>query len=283
MNPLLVKNLESLVHIYDFFIIDIHGVIHNGIDAFYEATHCINTLINYKPVIFLSNNPRPSMTVRNKIRSFGISEKVKIYTSGDVVRHILLNKYYGKKLYHLGSNVNKEIISHISLECVDDIKQSDLVLLTLFLEDESEIFKYEDTMNQIALHNVPVICANPDKLAPHGEKTRICAGTIAEILEKRNVQVSYIGKPEKVIYNFLIQNEPEIKHIYNNQGKGLMIGDTLEIDGCFAKNSQLDFFLVLSGITGRAAGRVEEKFLSYLNKMIPPSMWPQYYALLLSW
>ena len=63
-----MKKLEHLSEIYnnyDTFIIDLWGVIHNGITLNENAINVLNNLSKKsKKIVFLSNAPRPSEKVR---------------------------------------------------------------------------------------------------------------------------------------------------------------------------------------------------------------------------
>ena len=64
-----MKKLNHLAEIYknyDTYIIDLWGVIHNGVKLNPKAIEVVKNLIqNKKKVVFLSNAPRPSKEVKN--------------------------------------------------------------------------------------------------------------------------------------------------------------------------------------------------------------------------
>ena len=64
-----MKKLEHLSEIYDnydTYVIDLWGVIHNGINLNKSAVNVLDKLsMNSKKIVFLSNAPRPSEQVRN--------------------------------------------------------------------------------------------------------------------------------------------------------------------------------------------------------------------------
>ena len=69
-----LDHLKNIANNYDHFIIDLWGVVHNGIRPYQGAIEVIEELYNQKKnFCFLSNAPRPV----NDVRKFLI-EKMKI-------------------------------------------------------------------------------------------------------------------------------------------------------------------------------------------------------------
>ena len=80
-------------------------------------------------------------------------------------------------------------------------------------------------MHKIVQRKIPVICANPDKIAMHGDTTHKCAGYIADKILAEGGQVIFIGKPNPLIYKIILE-----KFSFAESSKVLMIGDTIETD-----------------------------------------------------
>ncbi len=58
---------------YDGFILDLWGVIHDGVNAFPHAVDCLARLrAEGKPTLLLSNVPRPNAAVEAMMRRMGI-------------------------------------------------------------------------------------------------------------------------------------------------------------------------------------------------------------------
>ena len=106
--PLKLKKLKHLSEIYndyDTFIIDLWGVMHNGIRMNPGALEVIENLYNNKKrIVFLSNAPRPSENVRLFLRKLNMDEKFlnNIITSGEAAIKSLRTKKFGEKFFHLG-------------------------------------------------------------------------------------------------------------------------------------------------------------------------------------
>ena len=67
-----LKHLSEIFENYDTFVIDLWGVMHNGVVLNSKAIDAINQLKNNaKKIVFLSNAPRPSFQVVNFLKSGG--------------------------------------------------------------------------------------------------------------------------------------------------------------------------------------------------------------------
>ena len=61
-----LNHLSDIYNNYDTFVIDLWGVIHNGLELNSKAMEAIDQLKNNsKKIVFLSNAPRPSSKVIN--------------------------------------------------------------------------------------------------------------------------------------------------------------------------------------------------------------------------
>ena len=103
-----MKKLEHLSEIYKFydtFVIDLWGVMHNGISLNYKAIEAASNLLkDSKKIVFLSNAPRPSEKVREFLKKLKMEEKYlkNIITSGEAAMHAINENRFGKLFYHLG-------------------------------------------------------------------------------------------------------------------------------------------------------------------------------------
>ena len=71
-----LDHLSSIYSSYDTFIIDLWGVMHNGIRLNSEAIKTVDNLFkNKKKIVFLSNAPRPSLEVKKFLKKLNMDEK----------------------------------------------------------------------------------------------------------------------------------------------------------------------------------------------------------------
>ena len=71
-----LNHLSEVYKLYDVFIIDLWGVMHNGIELNSNAMKAVENLKkNNKKVIFLSNAPRPSSQVKIFLKKINMKEE----------------------------------------------------------------------------------------------------------------------------------------------------------------------------------------------------------------
>lgn len=249
----IIDGLQAINPKYDAFIIDLWGVIHDGFIAYPGTVDRINHLISInKPIIFMSNAPRPNKIVLQKLLDLRINATSDmVLTSGDATRLFLkeeLIKMPSKKYYHLGAHRNSDLLADIDLHLVDDISQADSILLTAYIDENEDLEQFDHILKQAAMLQLHVICPNPDKIVINGNKNRYCAGFLAEKYEQLGGKVHYYGKPHVAIYNIALEYLQSLG-IYNKD-RILMIGDTLETDIQGAANVGIKSTLVLTGNTG---------------------------------
>ena len=103
-----IKKLDHLSKIfqeYDAFIIDLWGVMHNGIKLNSSAMNTVRELeSNGKRVVFLSNAPRPTKNVVEFLKKMKMEDRYlkNVLTSGEAAMNSLKNNEFGEKFYHLG-------------------------------------------------------------------------------------------------------------------------------------------------------------------------------------
>ena len=95
-----LDHLKNIINNYDNFIIDLWGVVHNGVRPYDGAMKTIEELYNnQKNYCFLSNAPRPVNDVRKfLIEKMQINKKflTNILTSGEAAINSIKNFDYGK-------------------------------------------------------------------------------------------------------------------------------------------------------------------------------------------
>ena len=244
-----LKHLSQVFDAYDTFVIDLWGVIHNGLklnDKAMEAVIQLNK--NSKKIIFLSNAPRPSA----KVVDFLIKMKMdrnylsNVMTSGEAAMKAINQNKFGKKFFHLGPPRDSSIFEKVK-DNLTTINNCDFILCTgLFDEDEPNLDKLQLHENDLDYYknflikhvSKKLVCTNPDLTVHRGDKEEYCAGYIAKIFEELGGKVTYYGKPYKEIY----------KMCFKENEKVLVIGDNLRTDIRGANNLKKDCLFVSNGV-----------------------------------
>ena len=94
-----LNHLSEIFENYDTFVIDLWGVIHNGIKLNSNAIEAVENLQNYsKKIVFLSNAPRPSLNVKEFLINMKMEEKYlkNIVTSGEAAMSAINQNRFGK-------------------------------------------------------------------------------------------------------------------------------------------------------------------------------------------
>ena len=234
-----LNHLSEIFQPYDTFIIDLWGVMHNGICLNSKAVEVLEKLSeNSKNIIFLSNAPRPSYKVIEFLKKLKMDDKFlkNVFTSGEVALNSLNKNKFGEKFYHLGPQRDDSLFSSITKNKTT-LEKCDFILCTgLFDEEEENLKYYEDLLKDFT--NKKLVCTNPDLVVHRGGKEEYCAGKIAEIFESLGGEVIYFGKPHKEVY---------LSCLKKNQ-KTLVVGDNLKTDIKGANNMNLDSIFITGGI-----------------------------------
>ena len=141
-----LKGLKEIYNNYDTFIIDLWGVIHNGIKLNSKAIEVVENLQkNSKKFVFLSNAPRPSANVVDFLLKMKMDKKYlsNVMTSGEAAMHAINKKKFGKNFYHLGPKKDVEIFEKVK-DHETTIDNCDFILCTgLFDEHEDDLEYYK--------------------------------------------------------------------------------------------------------------------------------------------
>ncbi|MBL7238055.1 TIGR01459 family HAD-type hydrolase [Novacetimonas hansenii] len=239
---------------YDGYIVDLWGVIHNGVAPYPGAPECLRQLRQAgKRVILLSNAPRRADTVQVGLRTMGIGDDLYegLMTSGECTRRMLRARadpwfaQLGRRMLHLGPQKDIDLFAGLDLEVVEDAAQADFVLNTGPDADrgEEDITPYLPVLEQCAQHGLKMICANPDQQVIRGSRRLLCAGALASRYEESHgADVRWIGKPHPEVYD-LVAGMMDLP-----LSRILAVGDSLATDMRGAKGAGVDGCWVLGGI-----------------------------------
>src|ERR1700744_6386553 len=109
---------------FDGFILDLWGVVHDGVKPLPGATDCLARLREAgKPTMLLSNVPRPNHAAQQLMRDMGIEDSLytDILTSGEAVRRALLDPpdlwwaELGQRVFHLGPARDRPVLEGLKL------------------------------------------------------------------------------------------------------------------------------------------------------------------------
>lgn len=241
-------SLKELFNAFDAFIIDQWGVLHNGkilyegVMEFFEMAKKMG-----KPVVILSNSGKPSEANVERIESLGIKEDMFSFfmTSGEAVARYLGNHNEYQSCYLMSRGKDRSILNkNDDIECVDQIDDADFVLLSGLDSHDLELESFRPFLEDLLERNLPMICANPDKVAIGTEgEFYVAAGAVANMYREMGGEVAFFGKPYAEIYDYCF---PFFDNIAKD--KILMIGDSLHHDVLGGQNAQVKTLLIGEGL-----------------------------------
>ncbi len=240
---------------YDGFILDLWGVIHDGVTAFPHAVDCLSRLRHAgKRTLLLSNVPRPNDAVQIMMRRMHIPDRLYggILTSGEAVRRALAAPpdlwwaELGRRVFHLGPERDRPVLEGLAYQPVERPDQADFVLNTGPDDhsDPTDLAAFETVLRNCVRHRLPMICANPDLEVIRGGVRILCAGALAARYDELGGDVRSLGKPDPAIYWSALTAlglAPE---------RVLAVGDSLRTDIAGATGVGLASCWVLGGLHG---------------------------------
>ena len=273
-----IKNFQDIADNYDALICDVWGVIHNGRELFEGVNDClVKFRSKQKPVVLLSNAPRPSKYIERMLNQLGLERKSfnEIVTSGDMTMSVLNESHYGSKCYHIGPDRDLNIFDGVNVSRVS-FDEADFLFVTGLVDDEVEDENsYSSILDDAKKRNLKLIFTYPDIVVQRGEKLIPCAGAIAKKYEEIGGKAINIGKPFSPIFDKAVNL---IKGINENQNpRIIVIGDGLETDIKGANILKMDSLLVLGGLF---ASESERNIIEVLKKK---NIFPSYYTEELKW
>jgi len=248
-----VHGLCEVASQYDGFIIDLWGVIHDGINPYPGALDCLRQLQG-RPVLLLSNAPRRAHAAQKMLRRMGIVDALYtgILTSGEAVWLALRDRTdpwfarLGQRAFLLGPERDRNVLDGLGLQSAGSPGAADFVVNT-GPDDERDptaLAPFLPTLEQCLAARLPMICANPDLEVIRGGERILCAGALAEHYAAIGGDVRSIGKPHAEIYDMALHS------LGVPRRRVLAIGDSLRTDIAGAAAAGIDAAWVLGGIHG---------------------------------
>jgi HAD superfamily hydrolase (TIGR01459 family) len=247
------NNIRELSDIYDYFIFDVWGVIHDGSSAYSGAKEAIELLRNKgKKICFLSNAPRRAFKVAEVLAKYGITANLYdfILTSGEAT-YLDFEKNqnnnfadFGPNYFYIGPKKDIDLLSGLNYKMVEDPALANIAVTTGFDNDSSTLEEKMPQLLQTKKFNLPLICVNPDLIVVKQSGLELlCAGALAAEYLKMKGKVIYYGKPFSSVYKMVCEIFDSVE-----TSKMLAVGDGMETDIKGALDFGIDCALVTGGI-----------------------------------
>jgi HAD superfamily hydrolase (TIGR01459 family) len=254
--------LRDVAGAYDGFIVDLWGVVHNGVEPYPAALDCLAQLRGRR-VLLLSNAPRRAASAQRMLRRMGVPDALytDILTSGEAAWLALRDRTdpwfarLGTRVYHLGPARDRNVLDGIGLEIVGVPGEAQFVMNTGPDDDFADAHALETFVPELDAclrAGLPMICANPDLVVMRAGMRLLCAGSLAEYYREAGGDVFIVGKPEPSIYALALAR------LDLPPTRVLAIGDSLHTDIAGAAGAGIDSAWILGGIHSDLLTRGDE-------------------------
>lgn len=248
----LAMHLPQLADIsdrYDGVLSDVWGVVHNAIVPHPAAVKALVAFRQLgKPVVLISNTPRVGRVIQEMLDRMGVTRDAydAVITSGDATRE-LIKPYSGGTIHHSGPSIDDPIFEGLNVK-KGDAKDAAAVIVTALASPDHTTDDYQEHLREWRSLDLPMICANPDKVVEVGDKIVYCPGALADIYAEMGGEVIVAGKPHQAIYkaSMAAMNEAAGRPI--NPSRVLAIGDSVRTDATGAAGAGMDFLFITGSI-----------------------------------
>jgi HAD superfamily hydrolase (TIGR01459 family) len=248
----LFAGMRELAPQYDGFILDLWGVVHDGVRPFPGVLDGMARLIGAgKRLVLLSNAPRRADDVVRRIAAIGVPEGLyhAVMSSGEEAWRCLderREKFYaalGRRCLQLGSDRDLEMRDGLDLDFVEDVAAADFILNTGPARWEDTLDDYAPLLAAARARLLPMVCANPDLVVIHDGRPALCAGALAEQYQRLGGRVRWHGKPYPSVYDSCLG----LLGVADKR-RILAIGDSLRTDIAGAAAAGIPSLLIAGGI-----------------------------------
>lgn len=250
----LIAGLKDIADRFDAFLVDLWGVVHDGCALYPDTLDALSALRRAgKKVVFLSNSPSRAQAAAYKLAGFGIDPDLYhgIVTGGEVTYRLLCDRTdpeireLGPRVYDIDGGCGAGLLEGVPRQTyVRTPDEADFLLTTVTnLPIGEPLTLYDGVLTRARKRNLPLLCANPDRVVMVGPSMHYCPGAVAERYETMGGQVIRIGKPYPRIYAHAFDMLGNI-----DRSRMAAVGDSLATDISGACEAGISGILNLAGI-----------------------------------
>ena len=208
--PRFVDGIGAFADRYEGFLLDQWGVIHDGRKALPEAVAALAELKRRnKRLVVLSNSGRRAALNRRRLAEMGLNVAMfdAVVTSGEAAWNLLRHRTPARlsrsrpalrPVHHRRRPGRARRSRHRGgggrPSDADFLFNTGLEIPPRTLDD------YHAVLERAAARRLPMVCSNPDRVAPSQGRLITAPGTVAAMYEQMGCTVLYVGKPHAPIY-----------------------------------------------------------------------------------
>lgn len=252
--------LRELAPLFDAFLVDVWGVIHDGERPFEHVIPALEALAAAgRRVVFLTNTSRLGPAVAETLEQMGIARTLfdDVVTAGDVTRDALVTHEPAlfatlppaPRTYQFGAAAFVPWLFELDLHFTDDVAAADLIVATGAVADEAALAEARAHLEPAALRDVPLVCTNPDRVIPTPAGLKLGPGAIAQAYAALGGRTFLYGKPHAAIYVEALRRLAAI-----DPRRVLALGDMIDTDVRGARDAGLASALVTGTGLRQTAG-----------------------------
>jgi len=248
----MLDDLSAVVDRYDGFILDLWGVLHDGVRPYPGVVDTLRQLRRRgKRTVILSNGPRRAAALIRRTAEIGITADLydDLHSSGEEVWRLLRERpdpayaALGRRAFVIGPERDRDLLNGLDLEAAASPIVASFLLATGLAHAAETVADYEQVLAAGAAHGRPMVCANPDLEVIREGVRELCAGALAARYEVLGGVVRYVGKPHPAVYHTCLARLGAVA-----RSRILAVGDSLRTDVAGAAGVGVDSLLVLGGI-----------------------------------
>jgi HAD superfamily hydrolase (TIGR01459 family) len=171
-----------------------------------------------------------------------------IVSSGDATRAILAAEYRNQTVHYVGPPLENDLLFEGLGITRGPAEGASVVVVTDLDDDDETPEMYEERMSLWLGRNLPMLCANPDRVVEDGHRIIYCGGALADLYEARGGMIRMIGKPFRPIYTEALHRAEAAAGRALERSRILAIGDSVRTDAIGAAGAGLDLLFITGSI-----------------------------------
>jgi HAD superfamily hydrolase (TIGR01459 family) len=248
--PRIIASLRDLVGEFEVVLCDVWGVLHNGVQAYAEASDALRRVrARGGTVVLVSNAPRPHSAVEGFLKQLGVDREAwdEFVTSGDLTREVVASRP-GIPLHHIGPARDFRLFDGLDAPRVGETEAQYILCTGPIPEDVRSAEYFRPSFTAAVARGLEFVCANPDLVVERGDELLICAGSLAVLYESLGGKVLFAGKPYRPIYDLALSKAERRRGRTVDMNQVLAIGDAPRTDIAGAHAIGVRSLLVAKGI-----------------------------------